>query len=176
MASHLDPSWTGSSFFVPELVLAVGLAAGFVGLVVNLLVLALEMGALASPVNAATFSGTMHTMRLLGGQIGAVVFARFLTVREHFHSNLLGLNVDPGSWLTTERLGGLTAALASSSSGLQEAQARSVGLLSSQVRAQAYTMACSDAFLLIAWAVVGYLVLLLFLRPGTISLRPKKSS
>ena len=46
-----------------------------------------------------------------------------------------------------------------------------VGLLSAQVRAQANTMASSYAFLLIAWSIVAYLLLLVFLRPGTIDLR-----
>ena len=34
-----------------------------------------------------------------------------------------------------------------------------------------YTLASSDAFMLIAWAIVGYLILLVFLRPSTINLR-----
>jgi MFS transporter, DHA2 family, multidrug resistance protein len=171
MAAHVDSSWAGHSFLIPELVLGTGFAAAFVGLVVSLVVLALEMGAISSVANAATFSGCMHTTRLLGGQIGAVMLARFLTVREHFHSNLLGQNVDAGSWLTNERLGALGAALTPSSSGLSEAQARSIGLLSAQVRAQAYTLASSDAFLLIAWLIAAYLLLLVFLRRGTIDLR-----
>jgi DHA2 family multidrug resistance protein len=171
MAANLDSSWAGGSFVIPELLLAAGIAAAFVGLVISLLVLALEMGAITNIANAATFSGCMHTMRLLGGQIGAVLLARFLTVREHFHSNILGQNVDAGNWMTTERLGALTAALGPSSSGGSEAQARSVGVLSAQIRAQSYTLACSDAFLLIAWSIAAYLLLLTFLRRSTIDLR-----
>jgi DHA2 family multidrug resistance protein len=171
MAARVDSSWAGHSFLIPELVLGTGLAAAFVGLVVSLVVLALEMGAISSIANAATFSGCMHAMRLMGGQIGAVLLARFLRVREHFHSNLLGLNVDAGSWLTNERLGALSAALTPQSAGLGEAQARSIGLLSAQVRAQAYTLASSDAFMLIAWVIAGYLILLVFLRRSTIDLR-----
>jgi DHA2 family multidrug resistance protein len=41
--------------------------------------------------------------------------------------------------------------------------------VSQQVRAQAYTLATADGFILIAWVVVGYLLLMLFLRPGKIS-------
>ena len=69
------------------------------------------------------------------------------------------------------RLGALTAAMAPSSAGLADAQARSVGLLSAQVRAQAYTLASSDAFMLIAWAIVAYLILLVFMHPSRINLR-----
>jgi DHA2 family multidrug resistance protein len=169
MAAHVDSSWSGNSFEKPGLVFAVGVAVAFVGLVTNLVLLALESGAVKDVAKISTFSGWCHTVRLLGGQIGAAIFGRFLDVREKWHSNLLGRSVDPGNWLTVERLNGLGAALTPSSAG--DAQARSVGLLSAQVRAQAYTLASSDAFMLIAWAIVGYLVLLVFLSPSTINLR-----
>jgi len=84
---------------------------------------------------------------------------------------MIGQFVDPGNWLTTERLGALTASMTPSSAGLIDAQARSVGLLNSQVRAQAYTLASSDAFLLIACVITGYLLLLVFVKPSTINLR-----
>ena len=171
IAAHVDSSWSGSSFQISELVFGLGVALAFVGLVTNLVVLALESGAVKSVTNMSTFSGWMHTMRLLGGQIGTVLFTRFLNVQEKWHSNLIGQNVDAGNWLTTERLGSLTAAVAPSSAGQSDAQALSIGLLNGQVRAQAYTLASSDAFLLIAWVVVAYLFLLVFLHPSTINLR-----
>ncbi len=171
MAAHVDSSWAGRSFLSPELTLAVGIGVAFVALVVNLLMLVLEMGAIRSLTNTATFSGCMHTMRLLGGQIGAVLLARFLTVREQLHSNVLGQNVDAGSWTTVEHLRGIAAVLSPFSAGPEEAQARSAALLSGQVRAQAFTLAYSDAFLLIAWVIAVYLLLLVFLRPSTINLR-----
>jgi DHA2 family multidrug resistance protein len=171
MAAHVDSSWAGGSFLVPEILFSTGIAAAFVGLVVGLLLLAFEMGALTSVANAATYSGCMHTARLLGGQIGSVLLGRFLTVREQMHSNILGQYVDAGNWMTAERLGGVAAVLAPLSAGPEEAQARSAALLSGQVRTQAFTLAYSDAFLLIAWAIAGYLLLLVFLRPSTIDLR-----
>jgi DHA2 family multidrug resistance protein len=175
MAAHVDSSWAGVSFHVPELLLATGIGVAFVSLVVNVLMLVVEMGALQSVINTTTYSAFMHTMRLMGGQIGAVILGRFITVREQFHSNLMGLNVDPGNWITAERLHGLAAALTPFSAEADEAQARSAALLAGQVKAQAFTLAYSDAFLLIAWAIAGYLLLLVFLRPSTISLRhPEK--
>jgi DHA2 family multidrug resistance protein len=47
--------------------------------------------------------------------------------------------------------------------------------LGGQVKIQAFTLATSDAFLLIAWVIAAYLVLMVFLRPSTISLRPEKT-
>jgi len=171
MAARVDPTWSGNSFQTPELVFALGVALAFVGLVTNLVLLALEMGAVTNVTNISTYSAWCHTVRLLGGQMGTALFTRFLNVQEKWHSNMLGQHVDAGSWLTTERLGSLAAAVAPSSAGPGDAQARAAGLLSAQVRAQAYTLASSDAFMLITCAIVGYLLLLVFLRPSTINLR-----
>jgi len=113
---------------------------------------------------------------LMGGEIGAVIFGRFVAVREQLHSNTLGQHVDAGNWITDERLRGVALALVPSSAGMEEAQARSAAILGGQVRAQALSLAYSDAFLLIAWAIAGYLLLLVFLRPSTISLRPKEKA
>ena len=154
-----------------ELVLSVGFACTFIGLVSSIVLEALEAGALTSAAKAATFSGFMHFIRIFGGQIGVAAMTRFLSLREKFHSNLLGLHVEAGDWSTGERLRMLTAGLLPASSGPDEAQSRAVGLLSEQVRAQAYTMAVSDGFVLIGWTVVAYLILMLFLRPAKLSFK-----
>jgi len=171
ICSRLDTSWAGSSFEIAELFLATGFAATYVGLVGNIVLEALEAGALTSAANAATFSGLMHFIRLFGGQIGVAAMTRVISVREKFHSNLLGLQVQDGSWLSGERLRMLTAGMLPGSTGPEEAQYRALGILSQQVRAQAYTLATADGFLLIGWLVVAYLVMMLFLKPGKFSYR-----
>ena len=62
-----------------------------------------------------------------------------------------------------------TGGLFPASTGLQEAQARGLVLLSKQVRAQAYTMAIADGFVLMAWVVLAFLLVMLLLKPGKIS-------
>jgi DHA2 family multidrug resistance protein len=167
--ARLDSSWAGNSFQVVELVLAVGFACTYVGLVGSLVLEAIDAGALASAANVATFSGFMHFVRIFGGQIGVAIMTRFISVREQFHSNLLGLHVELGSWLSDERLRMLNAGLFSRSMGIEEAQQRAVGILSQQVRAQAYTLAITDAFILIIWVAIAYLLLMLFLTPGKVT-------
>jgi DHA2 family multidrug resistance protein len=167
--AHVDPSWAGNSFETLELVLSVGFACIYVGLVASIVLEALDAGALASFATISTFSGFMHLVRIFGGQVGVAIMNRFISVREQFHSNILGLNVDLGSWLTDERLRMLTAGLVPGSTGPEEAQQRAVDILGQQVRAQAYTLAIADAFILIAWAAVAYLLLMLFLRPGKVT-------
>lgn len=176
IAARVDSEWAGTNFQLPELILAMGIAAAFVALFVNLALLALEMGAATNVVNASTYAAWMHTMRLLGGEIGAVVFSRFVIVREQVHSNLLGYHVAAGNWITDERLRYMALSLTPSSAGPEEAAARSAAILGGQVRAQALSLAYSDAFLLIGWAIAGYLLLLAFMRPSSISLRPKEKN
>jgi DHA2 family multidrug resistance protein len=169
ICAHVDSSWAGDSFQTIELLLSVGLAGAYIGLVGSIVLEALEAGALTSAAKAATFSGFMHFVRIFGGAVGAAAMTRFISVREQFHSNLLGLGVQGGDWLTEERLRMLGAGVQSDSSGPEEAQFRAIGLLSQQVRAQAYTLGIADGFLVIGWVVAAYLLLMLFLRPGRIS-------
>src|SRR5580692_6503345 len=167
--SRVDSSWSGNSFEIVELLLSLGLASAYIGLVSSIVLEALEAGALTSAANAATFSGFMHLMRLFGGQIGTAAMNRIVTVRERFHDNAIGLHIQAGNWLTDERLRALSAGLFSPSSGSDEAQSRAIGILNQQVRGQAYTMAISDGFVVICWTVVVYLLLLLFLRRAKFS-------
>jgi DHA2 family multidrug resistance protein len=169
ISAHLDSSWAGSSFKIAELLLAVGFACLYIGLVGSIVLEALEAGALTSAAKAATFSGFMHFVRIFGGQVGVAAMTRFISVREQFHSNLLGLHLQVGGWLTDERLRVLTGGLVQGSASSEEAQYRALGILNRQVRGQAYTLAIADGFILIGWMAVAYLVLMLLLRPPNIS-------
>jgi DHA2 family multidrug resistance protein len=169
--AHLDTSWAGNSFRIVELFLSAGFACTYIGLVSSIVLEALEAGALTSAAKAATFSGFMHFIRIFGGQAGVAAMTRFVSLREKYHSNLLGLHVEAGDWLTGQRIRMLTAALLPGSTGPEEARSRAVGLLGEQVRAQAYTMAVADGFVLIGWMVVVYLLLMLFLRPAKLSFK-----
>jgi DHA2 family multidrug resistance protein len=171
MGAHVDSVWAGKSFVTPELVIAIGVGIAFVSLVTNIILHLLETGGVKSLASTTTYSAFMHTMRIMGGQIGAVTLGHFITVREEFHSNLIGQFVDVGNWQVAERLHGLAAAVAPMSAGPDAAQARAAAILAGQVRTQALTLALSDAFLLIGWVIAGYLLLAVFLRPSTINLR-----
>jgi len=169
VCGHLDSSWAGNNFELVELLLAAGLAGTYIGLVGSIVLEGLEAGALSSPTNAATFAGFMHFIRIFGGQVGVAVMTRFISEREKFHSNMLGLHVDVGGWLTDDRVRTLTGGLLPASTGAEEAHVRAVGILSQQVRAQAFTLSTADGFTFIAWMAVAYLLLMLLLRPGKLS-------
>jgi len=169
VCAHLDSSWAGASFESTELVLAMGLACVYIGLVSSIVLVGLEKGALNSAAAAATFSGFMHTFRIFGGQIGVSVMNRFLSVREQFHSNMLGLHVQIGNWLTDERLRMVSFGMLPASSGQEEAQARAGALLGQQVHAQAYTLAIADSFVLIAVVAAVFLLAMLLMSPVKIT-------
>jgi DHA2 family multidrug resistance protein len=175
ICAHLDTSWAGISFETIELLLAAGFACSYVGLVSAIVLEGLEAGALASATNAATFSGLMHFIRIFGGQVGVAAMTRVVTVRERFHSNTLGLNVEIGNWLTDERLRMLSGGFFPGSTGLEQAQHRAMVILTQQLRAQAYTLAISDGFILVGWTVVAYLLLMLWLRPAKFSYKDLRS-
>jgi DHA2 family multidrug resistance protein len=167
--SHVDTSWSGNSFEIVELLFSLGLACTYIGLVSSIVLEALEAGALTSAANAATFSGFMHLMRLFGGQVGVAAMTRFIAVREQFHSNMLGLYVQKGSWLTNHRLAMLAGGALPQSTGKQEALQRAASVLGLQVRAQAYTLATADGFVLIVWVVIVFLFIMLLLKPGKVT-------
>jgi MFS transporter, DHA2 family, multidrug resistance protein len=169
--SRIDTSWSGNSFELWELLLSIGFACSYVGLVSSLVLEAIQGGAMTSLAKAATISGFAHFIRLFGGEVGVAFMTHFLPAREKFHSNLLGLHVQSGSWITDQRLHLLAAGAFGKSTGTQEALHRAAEILGLQVRAQAFTLATSDGFVLIAWTVVIYLMMMLLLRPITISYR-----
>jgi DHA2 family multidrug resistance protein len=169
--SRIDSSWSGNSFEFWELLLSVGFACSYVGLVSSLVLEAIQGGAMTSLAKAATISGFAHFIRLFGGEVGVATMTHFLSVREKFHSNLLGLHVQSGMWITDQRLRLLAAGAFGKSIGTEEARYRAAELLGLQVRAQAFTLSISDGFVLIAWTVVVYLMMMLLLRPIAISYR-----
>src|SRR5262245_22999631 len=158
--ARLTSVWAGDNFWWPQLVMAAGLSITFVALVGGIVQQALESGALASPLNALTFSAFFHGIRLFGGEIGAAFMQRVVAVREQFHSNMIGLHVDVGGWLTDERLRQFAGGLFSGSSGPEEAQGRALVALSGQVRQQAYTLAVADGFVTLACGCIGIVLMI----------------
>ena len=106
---------------------------------------------------------------------------RFIAEREKFHSNLLGLNVQQGSWITDGSIRQLTAGAFAKSSGLAQATGRAVDIVGGRVRLQAYTLSLNDGFYLIAWLCVMALLFVACLRQspleyGEISAMQQRSS
>src|SRR5215216_1918297 len=149
--TQLTSAWAGGNFLLSQLVIGFGLAVSFTALVGSFVQNAFDTGALSSPVNLLTYASFIHCIRLFGGEAGTALMQRLISVREQFHSNMLGLHVDAENWLTTERVQLLAQMLFPGSSGTEEAQGRAALLLGGQIKLQAYTLAYGDAYLAIAF-------------------------
>jgi MFS transporter, DHA2 family, multidrug resistance protein len=160
MNAHLSSAWSGTNFGLSQAILAVGLAFAFNGLVGAIVLEVVNSGALSRPIDVLTFAGFFQTARLFGGEAGAAFLGHFLSRREQFHSNILGLGVQLGDLATRQRLLGLSAAMRSQSSGLATATGRAAEILGLQVRQQAFTLAITDSFMLVAWASVCCLLVI----------------
>ena len=158
MNANLSSVWSGSNFSTSQLILAIGFALSFNAMVGAIILEVVNTGALSRPIDVLTFAGYFQTVRLFGGQIGVAFMQHFISTREQFHSNTLGLGVQLGLPPTDHRLIGLTAGMARHSTGLSVASERAAEILGLQVRQQAFTLAISDSFLLVAWSAVCCLV------------------
>ncbi len=158
----ITSAWSASNYYRTELLLGVGQSFAFIGLVATIVLQGIFSGGLAKPQWILTFSAFFHIVRLFGGELGAVFMGHFIAQREKLHSNLLGLHVQGGNWITDGNIRLLAAGVYSKSAGLAAATGRAVGLMGDRLRLQAYTLSFIDGFHLLAWScVVGLLLVAL---------------
>ena len=162
--AHYDSSWAAANFYRTELLTGVGQAFSLIGLVGCIVLQGLFTGGLGKPAWIMTFSAFFHTIRLFGGTAGAIYMGHFIAVRERLHSNLLGLHVRSGSWITDQSIHAMSAGVYAKSSGMAAAGDRAVDLIGNRLRLQAYSLSINDGFLLIAWSCVCALIFVALLR------------
>ena len=164
MNAQMTSAWAAANFYRTEFLMGFGQCFAFIGLVAAIILQGLFSGGLAKPQRILTFSAYFHTIRIFGGTIGAVMMGRFIAEREKFHSNLLGLHVQHGTWITDGSIRQMTAGLYAKSPGLADAAGRAVDVVGGRLRLQAYTLTLIDGFYLVAWVSIIALVLVALLR------------
>jgi DHA2 family multidrug resistance protein len=169
MCSQYTTAWAGENFYRTELLVGVGQAFAFIGLVGCIVLQAIFTGGLAKAEWALSFSAFFHVIRLFGGTAGAIYMGHFLAQREKLHSNLLGLHVSGGNWITDQNIRAMTAGIYAKSSGIVSASARAIDLLGSRLRLQAYSLSLIDGFLLIAWSCACALIFVALLRKSPLN-------
>ena len=162
MNARITSIWAAGDFGLSEAVMAIGLALAFNSMVGSIVLEVLDTGALTRPADVLTFAGFFQVTRLFGGEMGASLMGHFIALREQFHSNIVGMNVQLGNAIAGQRLQGFRAALSPHSTGLA-ATGRAVDLIGLQVRQQAFTLAISDSFLLVATCCVSCLIVVAFM-------------
>jgi len=163
--TQLTSAWAADNFFFTQIVLGLGLSMAFTALVGSIVQNSFDTNALANPVNILTYSSAIHCVRLLGGELGTALMQRLVSVREQFHSNMIGLHIDSGHWLTSERLAAIAHGLFPNSAGSEEAQARAALVLGGQVKVQAYTLAYGDGYLALALVAALAIILIACMKP-----------
>jgi DHA2 family multidrug resistance protein len=95
--------------------------------------------------------------------------AHFLADREKLHSNLLGLHVTQGGWITDANIRALAAGLYPGSSGAAAATARAIDLIGARLRLQANALSLIDGCHLVAWYCVLSLLLTALLQESPLN-------
>ena len=162
-------AWSAANYYRTELLTGIGQAVSLIGLVGCIILQGVFTGGLAKPQWILTFSAFFHTIRLFGGTTGAVYMAHFIADREKLHSNLLGLHITRGSWITDGNLRALAAGVYAKSAGATEAAARAADLIGARLRLQAYALSLIDGFVLVAWSCVVGLLLTALLRKSPLN-------
>jgi DHA2 family multidrug resistance protein len=167
--ADVTSAWSASNYYRTELLTGVGQAFAFIGLVSAIILQGIFSGGLSKPQWILTFSAFFHTVRLFGGNLGAVAMGHFIAHQEKLHSNVLGLHVERGNWITDGSIQGLAAGLLSHSAGLAAATGRAVGIATIRLRLQAYTLSVIDGFLLVAWSCACALIFVSLLRKSPLT-------
>jgi MFS transporter, DHA2 family, multidrug resistance protein len=162
-------AWSAANYYRTELLMGIGQSVSLIGLVGCIILQGVFSGGLTKPQWILTFSAMFHTIRLFGGTAGAIYMAHFLAEREKLHSNLLGLHVTQGSWITDANLHALAAGVYAKSSGAAAAAARAADLIAARLRLQAYALSLVDGFFLVAWACFLGLLLTALLRKSPLN-------
>jgi MFS transporter, DHA2 family, multidrug resistance protein len=169
LCAQYTTAWAAENFYRTELLVGVGQAFAFIGLVGCIVLQAIFTGGLAKAEWALSFSAFFHVIRLFGGTAGAIYMGHFIAQREKLHSNLLGLHVSSGNWITDQNIRAMTAGLYAKSSGIATAGVRAIDLMSARLRLQAYSLSLIDGFLLLAWSCFCALILVALLRKSPLN-------
>jgi len=169
MSAQYTSTWAAENYYRTELLIGVGQSFSLIGLVACIILQGIFTGGLAKPQWILTFSAYFHTIRLFGGTVGAVYMGHFIAAREQLHSNLLGLHVTQGNWITEGTLRALSGGLYGKSFGAGEAAARAVGIIGGRLRLQAYSLSLIDGFLLVAWTCAIAIIFVALLRKSPLN-------
>jgi DHA2 family multidrug resistance protein len=164
MDSHITSVWSGSSFDLSQIVLAMGEGFALNGLVGTIVLDLTNSGSMDKGPDVLSFAGFFQTIRLFGGELGASFIQFFLHSRQVFHGDLLSADVQGGSTPVIERAHTLAAGMHAQSVTQDIATGRAAVLFAGSIRQQAFTLSIMDAFTLIAYIATACLLIIACLR------------
>ena len=160
LVSHqLTSNWVTADFLPTQALQAVGQTLGMTSLI-------FFSSQHIKPADAMTFGALLQTARLFGGELGTAMMSTFLRVQEQVSSYLIGLHVQTGELLTTDRLQEYAAAVQARSAGTAAGAARATGLLAQTIRTQATVQSYVNGFALVAYILFAALFLVALFGPA----------
>jgi DHA2 family multidrug resistance protein len=164
MDSHITSAWSGNSFSLSQVVLAMGEGFAFNGMVGTIILDLLNSGSMDKGPDVLSFSGFFQTIRLFGGELGASFIQFFLHSRQVFHYDLLSAGIQGGATPVIERSRMLAAGMHAQGATQDIASGRAAVLFAGSVRQQAFTLAIIDSITLIAYVATGCLLIIVCLK------------
>lgn len=164
MDSHITSAWSGNSFNLSQIVLAMGEGFAFNGMVGTIILDILNSGSMDKGPDVLSFSGFFQTIRLFGGELGASFIQFFLHSRQVFHYDLLSAGIQGGATPIIERARILSAGMHAQGATQDIASGRAAVLFAGSIRQQAFTTAIMDSFTLIACVATGCLLIVVCLK------------
>jgi DHA2 family multidrug resistance protein len=164
MDSHITSAWSGNSFSLSQVVLAMGEGFAFNGMVGTIILDLLNSGSMNKGPDVLSFSGFFQTIRLFGGELGASFIQFFLHSRQVFHYDLLSAGIQGGATPVIERSRLLSAGMHAQGPTQNIASGRAAVLFVGSIRQQAFTLAIMDGVTLIACVATGCLLIIACLK------------
>ncbi len=164
MDSRISIAWSGNTFTMSQLVLALGEGLAFNSMVGAIILDIINSGSIEKPADVLTFAGFFQTIRLFGGEVGATFIRHFLHSREVFHYSMLAAGIQSGSAPLLQRERTLVRAMHPHAATQNALIGRSAELFATGVGRQAFTLAIMDSFTLIAMVAAACLVVAAGLR------------
>jgi DHA2 family multidrug resistance protein len=164
MDSHITSVWSGNSFDLSQVVLAMGEGVAFNGMVGTIILDLLNSGSMDKGPDVLTFAGFFQTIRLFGGELGASFIQFFLHSRQVFHYDLLSAGIQGGATPVIERSRLLVGGMHAQGTTRDIAGGRAAVLFVGSIRQQAFTLSILDGFTLIAYVAAACLLIVMCLR------------
>lgn len=159
MNAQISSAWSGTSFEISQLVLALGEGFAFNGMVGSIVLTIVGSGEMTNASAVLSFGGFFQTIRLFGGELGASFIQFFLHSRQVFHADLLFTSIQGGSPSVIARTRILAAGMHAQAPTQDIAAGRAAILFAGSIRQQAFTLSIMDGFMLIACAATACLLI-----------------
>ncbi len=162
--AHLLSTWIGNDFIPQQMFGSVAVCMVLMGVMSGIVFEGRLTGAYGNRAGAYCQGAFFQIARLFGTEASASALRRFIQVRQHFWQTKLVSGLG-SSWHFADTQAHLSDALASQAAGPLQRPEIAAGLIAGSVKAQSFTLAIDDTFMMLALASIVALVAVLMMTP-----------